>query len=712
MLAVTLALGLMLSAGSAGSFAAAPTTEVNIFSFNDFHGTLDNSASGSNPGAPRFTAIAQKIMGDVPNSAIMAAGDNYQGSAISNYFLGEPVSEMMKLLGVKYSAIGNHDYDWGPDKIVKYAKDGNLTFLAANVFFKGTDNRPDYCKPYATLEIAGKKIGVVGWANTSTPTLVTAEYVAGLDFRSNTGTWFVDMVKQWKAAEGWDAVIALTHGTLSGANLAGVIDGIITGHVHSTSTDPTDGVPTVRAGYNGRNLGRLQLVFDNGTGGVTVTPSTYANFTNATHLPVGTVNADMQAVYDRYYKIAKPIFDKKVGIFGESIANSSQMGLWAGQLGYDFIKRNTGDADYVLLQNAGGWRSVDYGRTPEERVDYWFLNTLMPFDNEIYLFQLKGEYLVNFLNGTRVTGSGSLTSAPVITNAHKVAGDWYVTSTGEKIDPNKLYKVSMNDFMFTGGDNYGVVEGANASPTLDKDYAVYDYDTLIMGMPLREAMADELRYRYGNLEMINVTGPDALLSTDTSAKYIFSAQNLSAGVNAITLKFRLEDAVFTGNAQYALGDWQVLTDSGWVADGDKAWTREVTLFNKIGGKDSLVSGSFDFYEAVFNYKGANEAGFTLVEIVSAKAASPGALSKFYIGDPAKTELINRSRYDVNRDGVVDLADVAAAAYFYMAKSADSDWNIEKEFDLVKVAPSYADVNGDSKVDIEDLIAILANFTVA
>jgi 2',3'-cyclic-nucleotide 2'-phosphodiesterase (5'-nucleotidase family) len=212
--------------------------------------------------------------------------------------------------------------------------------------------------------------------------------------------------------------------------------------------------------------------------------------------------------------------------------------------------------------------------------------------------------------------------------------------------------------------------------------------------------------------MIRVTGPEALMSSDTKAKYTFSAQKLSTGVNTITLKFRVEDAVFSGNDQYTLGNWRVLADSGWAADGDDAWTREVTLFNGIGGQDSLVSGSFDFYEAVFNYKGANEAGFTQVEIVSATAAGPGGLAKFYIGDPAVTRLVNRSRYDVNGDGVVDLADVAAAAYFFMSKNTDTGWNIELEFDLVKVAPSYCDVNGDGKVDIEDLIAILANFTAA
>jgi len=51
---------------------------VDIFSFNDFHGTMDSSASAANPGAARFTAIAKHLMGQSPHSMLLAAGDNYQ----------------------------------------------------------------------------------------------------------------------------------------------------------------------------------------------------------------------------------------------------------------------------------------------------------------------------------------------------------------------------------------------------------------------------------------------------------------------------------------------------------------------------------------------------------------------------------------------------------------------------------------------------------
>ena len=479
---------------------AAEIAEVNLLTFNDFHGTVDNSASTSNPGMARFTAVAKKALNNYPNSMLLAAGDNYQGSAISNYFLGKPVSEMMKELAVPYSALGNHDFDWGPAVIPRFASDAGIDFLAANIFIAGTNQRPDYCKPYATIVLGGKKIGLVGWAHTSTPTLVTAAHVKGIEFRRNTDdNWFINEVDQWKAAEGWDAVVALTHESLSGANLVGHIDAVILGHTHSARVTTVSGIPAVEAGYNGRNIGRVRLVFEDDKL-TTVTTSLLGNVTGTSVLePSTAIDDTAKAIYDEYYAQAEPIFNEQVGVFGVAIDTREEMAVWANQLVFDFVERMTGEDDYVLIQNNGGWRSVGYGKTPDEPVDYWFLNTLMPFDNEIYLFKLKGEYLLNFLNARRVTGTGSLGSAPVITGAYKVGSDWYTSVNNEIIDPEKIYKVSMNDFMFTGGDSYGVVANTVQNPPLTQDYAIYDYDTLIMGVPLREAMAQQLRFRSGML---------------------------------------------------------------------------------------------------------------------------------------------------------------------------------------------------------------------
>jgi 2',3'-cyclic-nucleotide 2'-phosphodiesterase (5'-nucleotidase family) len=472
------------------------TVTIDIFSFNDFHGTVDNSASASNPGAAKFTTAARNLLAASEHSMLLAAGDNYQGSALSNYFYGEPVSKMMKALGVKYSAVGNHEWDWGVENFDKFIKDGDITFITANIFLKGTDKRPAFCHPYVIANRAGRRIGIIGLTTPLTPQLVTASLTEQYDFRE-AGDWLRNMVDDLRNNQNCDAVIALTHygssGSVSGevtklTNPNMGFDAIITAHTHQNVNGKSNGVPVIQASYNGRAIGKISLTFD---GRDLKSVATSVNSVS-TSVAADPEIAEMIAGYDAQ---VAPIMNEVIGKFGSSV-NLGKNG-WANKLVYDYIARKAvepgwkagpGWEDVVLIQNSGGWRTVSMGGA-NDNVTVGFMWTLMPFDNEIYLFELRGDYLMNILSGKQVTGSGTLGTSPVITNAEGSGSNWIVSSTGEKIDPAKMYKVSMNDFMFDGGDNYGV-----------KEQAVYDPNTLILGVPLRNAMIDQVKYRTQNGE--------------------------------------------------------------------------------------------------------------------------------------------------------------------------------------------------------------------
>ena len=130
------------------------------------------------------------------------------------------------------------------------------------------------------------------------------------------------------------------------------------------------------------------------------------------------------------------------------------------------------------------------------------------------------------------------------------------------------------------------------------------------------------------------------------------------------------------------------------------------MLTRTGGGDFGDCRLFDLELAINN--GVN--GVTTVETVSIKAATPSEMFDIGIAGSVTTEVSSFSRFDVNRDGFVNLADVAAAAYFYDARRADPDWLVEKTFEPLKIAPAYADVNRDGVVDVEDIILILNNYT--
>lgn len=47
---------------------------------------------------------------------------------------------MNKALGVQFSSVGNHEFDWGYDLIPGWAKDGGFEFLASNIYEKLQEN--------------------------------------------------------------------------------------------------------------------------------------------------------------------------------------------------------------------------------------------------------------------------------------------------------------------------------------------------------------------------------------------------------------------------------------------------------------------------------------------------------------------------------------------------------------------------------------------
>ena len=530
-LAILLATMICLSLISLGSIAAAAdVVTIDIYSFNDFHGTVDKSASGSNPGADRFVAILEALMADNPNSVVVSAGDIYQGSPLSNLFYGEPVSDMLKYLGVEFSALGNHEFDWGTEYIGKFVEDGEITFLAANVFYEDTGECPDYCVPYGITEVDGVKIGFIGLTTTEVPSLVKAENVAGLVFADPA-----EVVAKWEPylrdEEGCDIVIALTHmgaeteaTELAESEAGAKLDAIISGHVHNWCDLEVNGVPIVSAGYNGRGVAVLSFEFDKDAGElVGVTSEVYRQNDMNTDVILPNdpleVNEEVKAIIAEYQAAAGPLFAKGVGIFGELIASREDQAAWATQVVWDFIYKATGE-NYVLFQNSGGWRDTGSDpRNPTDVVTMAYLYTLMPFDNEIVLMEMKGSDLLADL----LSEEAEVTGYKCIAGAYEDDGVWYLSNGDEILDDDTVYLVACNDFMLTGGDYY------NFSNNIGFTF---------MGVPLRDAMIVELMSRVGIEEQLD---PPYMNDLNLEAWYM----------EAVT--YVMENGIMTGTAAFT---WQ------------------------------------------------------------------------------------------------------------------------------------------------------------
>jgi 2',3'-cyclic-nucleotide 2'-phosphodiesterase (5'-nucleotidase family) len=417
--------------------------------------------------------------------------------------------------------------------ITKFTEDGGVTFLAANIFIKGTDTQPDFCIPYEIIRLGGKRIGLIGLTTVETPSLVKAENVEAYEFRE-PGQWLTDMINDLKTNMGCELVIALTHmgasqnaatGEITGeaARLAytcGTFDAIISGHSHSLVAGVVNNIPIVQGNYNGRGLGRLAVVYyQDQLIGIYPRNYTQNNMNTADILPVGpplVVNEDIKTVVAKYQEAVGPLFEEVVGKYGVDINSRDDQADWATRVVFDYIKRMTGET-YILVQNAGGWRDTSpYNRKANDNVTVGYLYTLMPFDNEIVLLEMRGKDILYML-GSPNPGLGS---AACVAGAYKEGDAWYFESTREVIDPAGVYKVACNDFMLTGGDNFpfpgsGVGNAAGVEKIVDSAF---------MGVPLRDAMLMELKFRAGIALIIEESVVPAAFSENVLASLFLEGQ--------------------------------------------------------------------------------------------------------------------------------------------------------------------------------------------
>lgn len=464
------------------SFVLAAEKEIVILSINDYHGSL--APAGSNVGAAKLVdAIKTEKAKNPEGTIIVSAGDNYQGSAMSNLLFGEPVSAVFKEMGLELSAVGNHEFDWGTGRIVKWAEDGELTFVCTNIYDIRTNEPVDWAEPFVIIEKEGVKIGFIGLATPETAYKTLKANVVNYEFRDP-----VEVITEWipKVKDaGADIIIALTHlgsfqdkeGNITGeaAALCEVdgVDGVISAHTHQRVSGLVNGKPIVQAYKNGRSIGKITFVFDENNQLVSAEPSLDNLYKRPDTLKD---DANTLAIYEKYDEELDPVLGKILGkttvdLDHDRYAGPSLLGEWVCEI----MQNKVGVQ--IAMTNGGGLRTD----VPAGEITAGKLYEVMPFDNTLYTMKLSGADVKSNIehgimnedigwiqiSGVRVTYDSELEAGNRITSM--------VLEDGTPIEMDNYYTVVTNDFMFTGGDKY---DFKNSKDGLD---------TFI---PIRDAMMD------------------------------------------------------------------------------------------------------------------------------------------------------------------------------------------------------------------------------
>jgi 5'-nucleotidase len=493
---------------------AAPI-EVQILAINDFHGNIETppqpvsvtQADGTVlkarlGGAAQLAFALGQARASQPNSITVAAGDLIGASPLASaYFLDEPTIDSMNLLGLSLASVGNHEFDKGSAELQRMQKGGcekyttrvpcrlepfagaRFQYLAANVQRSdGTTLFP----ATAIKQVGPIKIGFIGETLQGTGSIVSPAGVAGLHFTDEAATANA-LVPALKAA-GADAIVLLIH------QGGGVPDSFeekgcngLTGEILPILDKLDPAITTVISGHTHQAYactlqrgGAARLLTSAGRYGILYT-DVRLSFDPATHrligerainVPVtGAVGLDPQvaALVDRYVAASKPAAERVVGhlagpaMKSEENGESSAADLIADAQLAATKAPDRGKADLSFI-NSGGVRS-DLVPRADGSITYGQIFALEPFGNTLVVRTLTGTQLKALLEN-QFDAQGLRPSVLVPSaNFHfaydlsRPEGDRIVAMIldGKPIDPNGRYRVSVNNFLASGGDGYTVL---------------------------------------------------------------------------------------------------------------------------------------------------------------------------------------------------------------------------------------------------------------
>ncbi|MEP4198621.1 MAG: bifunctional metallophosphatase/5'-nucleotidase [Aliishimia sp.] len=432
--------------------------------------------------ATKINELRDELKAAGENVIVLDAGDQFQGSLMYTTYKGAVEAEFMEAIGFDAMAVGNHEFDDGPEKLAEFVDLVSFPVISGNLDLAGSNLLAGKVGNHVVLDVGGEKIGII--SALATDTVETSSPGPTVVFKDEIASLAVDVAAL--EGEGVNKIIALTHVGLSkdleiAAAVSG-LDAVVGGHSHTylSASNPkragayptyalqTDGtlVPVVHAYAYSKYVGHLTLTFsDDGklldAGGDTIVLD-------------ASVKADA-GISARVAELAGPIEELKARVIGASdavieggrdICRAQECAM--GNLVADAMLDRVKDQGVTIaFQNGGGLRSsIDGGEITMGEV-----LSVLPFQNTLSTFEVSGGALIAALEngvgqveegagrfpqvaGMKFVWDASAAPGSRIGDVMVAEGDGFVT-----IDAAKLYKVVTNNYVRNGGDGYRMFAG-------------------------------------------------------------------------------------------------------------------------------------------------------------------------------------------------------------------------------------------------------------
>ncbi len=418
-----------------------PLKRLTILSINDLHGKIEQTNGVS--GLSNIAYLINNVRSENPldDVCLVGNGDMFQGQAISNLNYGLSVINAMNKMNFDMMGIGNHEFDWGIEKVLNYFDknelngEANFPLVNSNIVYRNDGSYLKHTAPYHIVYKEGLKIGFISAIGSDQYNSILKTKAELYEFKDMI-TYIGNSAEVLRKDHKCDIVICNIHDggsydirveSANNKQIAALkgdkrIDALINGHTHQGyyGVINRDGVslPVVQAYSSATSIGRIDLELDNNhivSCSSSLIDNRYVEY----------YDKEVQTSIDNDYALLKDQIEEVYGISNQDINDTRDLYSWS----ISCMQKAT-DAD-VAFSNNGGLRGVNL--TKGQEITLSDLYNINPFDNEIIIATVNGRSINNFINNYS-------------------SYNYYCIKDNVTIDNSKHYKVAVIDYL--GFKNY------------------------------------------------------------------------------------------------------------------------------------------------------------------------------------------------------------------------------------------------------------------
>lgn len=439
--------------------------EIIILHTNDMHAKYEEGTYDG-MGFAKLAAKIKEIREKNENVLLLDAGDGLHGMPLATLSEGETIVNLMNLMGYDVMVPGNHDFNYGYDRLLELKDIAEFDMIAGNVVKE--DGTRDF-ESYIIKEFGDVKVGIFGIATPETKYKSSPKNTEGVEFEDPVEV-AKKLVQELQEKE-VDIIIGLTHLGLdedsedTSEKIAQEVEGIdviVDGHSHTILEEGKMVKDTliVQTHEHTKNLGIVTLKIEEGK--IVEKEATLFTKEEAADLEE---NEEVKTLIEELYAGLKDELERVIGET-KSLLDGERANVRAGETNLGNlltdIMREIGEAD-VALTNGGGIRdSIVEGEITVNHIIKAF-----PFENYLVVIEVEGIDILNALeHGTDAYPElkGAFPHVSGMTykiDLSKEIGNRItdVKIGDEDLDINKVYKLATNNFLRDGGDDYTMFEG-------------------------------------------------------------------------------------------------------------------------------------------------------------------------------------------------------------------------------------------------------------